>query len=104
MNVTQTVEVPESRWLTIEVPIEVPTGPVALIFRPITKTHQNLTSQEVMELGLGFGTGSRIDPAEALKRCCGITKQFDISLSSDEFITMCRQDKELEDQLDVLKK
>ena len=100
MTIEQTVDIPESRRLTIEVPREVPTGPVILTFKPITKTPQNLTLQEAMDRGLGFGSGPRIDPAEAVKRCCGITKQFDISLPSDEFLAMRREDKILEDRLD----
>ena len=34
MSVTQTVEVPESRRLVINVPPEVPAGPVILTFTP----------------------------------------------------------------------
>jgi hypothetical protein len=34
MSVTQTVEVPESRMITIAVPREVPVGPVILTFTP----------------------------------------------------------------------
>jgi len=35
MSVTQTVEIPDSRRLTIDVPSEVPTGPVILTFTPV---------------------------------------------------------------------
>ena len=34
MSITQTVEIPASRRLTIDVPREVPTGPVILTFTP----------------------------------------------------------------------
>jgi hypothetical protein len=34
MSITQTVEVPDSRLLTIQVPPEVPVGPVILTFTP----------------------------------------------------------------------
>ena len=37
MSVTQTVEIPESRRLTIEVPHEVPVGPVILTFTPASE-------------------------------------------------------------------
>jgi hypothetical protein len=37
MSITQTVEVPESRRLTIDVPREVPTGRVVLTFKPVTE-------------------------------------------------------------------
>ena len=34
MSITQTVEIPASRRLTVDVPLEVPTGPVIISFRP----------------------------------------------------------------------
>jgi len=34
MSITQTVEIPPNRWLNIQVPREVPTGPVILTFTP----------------------------------------------------------------------
>ena len=36
MTITQTVEIPADRRITIEVPREVPTGPVVLTFTPAT--------------------------------------------------------------------
>jgi hypothetical protein len=36
MSITQTVEIPASRRLTIDVPPEVPLGPVDLIYKPAT--------------------------------------------------------------------
>ena len=100
MAIEQTVEIPENRWLNIKVPKEIPAGPVVITFKPIPKKPHGLTTQEVIERGLGLGSGPRIDPAEAIKRCCGITKQFNISLSGDDFLAMRKQDKELEDRLD----
>jgi len=97
---TQTVEIPDNRWLNIKVPKEVPTGPVVLLFKPITQKPKNLTSQEAIKRGLGLGTGSRIDPAEAIKRCSGIFKRLDIPLSSDDFLAMRQQERELENRLD----
>ena len=35
MTITQTVEIPPSRWLNIEVPREVPTGPVVLTWQSL---------------------------------------------------------------------
>jgi len=67
---------------------------------PLPITPQNLTVQEAMKRGLGLGTGSRIDPEEAVKRCSGIFKQLDIPLSSDDFLVMRQQERELENQLD----
>ena len=34
MAITQTVEIPANRWITLEVPREVPTGSVVLTFTP----------------------------------------------------------------------
>jgi len=34
MAITQTVEIPPDRWITLEVPREVPTGSVVLTFTP----------------------------------------------------------------------
>jgi hypothetical protein len=38
MSITQTVEVPASHRLTIDVPREIPTGPVILTFTPAAAT------------------------------------------------------------------
>ena len=59
-----------------------------------------MTAQEAMDRGLGLGSGSRIDPAEAISRCGGITKRLGFAFSSDDFLAMRRQDKEFEDRLD----
>jgi len=37
MSITQTVEVPDSHRLTIDVPCEIPAGPVILTFTPYGK-------------------------------------------------------------------
>ena len=68
--------------------------------KPLPRTSQNLTAQEAMERGLGLGTGARIDPAEAVKRCSGIFKRLDIPLSSDDLLAMRQQERELENRLD----
>jgi hypothetical protein len=88
MSVTQTVEVPASHRLTIDVPREIPAGPVILTFTPKSG---------------GFGSNPPFDPVkarEAIERCSGLAKRLGINLSSDEFLEMRRQDKELEDRLD----
>jgi hypothetical protein len=41
MSVTQTVEIPASRRLTIDVPREVPVGMAVLVFDPITDASVN---------------------------------------------------------------
>jgi hypothetical protein len=47
MTVTQTVEVPASHRLTIDVPREIPAGPVVLTFTPPAK--RKLTEAEEIE-------------------------------------------------------
>jgi len=100
MNVTQTVDVPTSHRLTIDVPHEVPAGRTILVFKPAAEASVCMTAQEAMDRGLGFGSGPRIDPTEAIRRCSGIMKRFGFNFSSDDFLAMRRQDKELEDRLD----
>jgi len=101
MNIEQTVEIPENRWLNIKVPKEIPTGPMVIIFKPLPKTNHKLTAQDAAGKGLGLGSGPRLDPVEAIERCCGITKQYNISLSSDEFLAMRQKDKELENRCEL---
>ena len=100
MSVTQTVEVPASHRLTIDVPREIPAGPTVIVFKPVAEVSHYMTAQEAMDRGLGLGSGPRIDPMEAIKCCSGIAKRLGINLSSDDFLEMRRQDKELEDRLD----
>jgi hypothetical protein len=80
MVIEQTIEVPANRRVTLDIPPQVPTGRTIIAFTPAADKH--------------------IDPAEAVKQCCGITKRFGISLSGDDFLAMCRKDKELEDRLE----
>jgi len=47
MTITQTVEIPASHRLTIDVPSEVPTGPTVLAFTPAAK--RKLTDAEETE-------------------------------------------------------
>jgi hypothetical protein len=100
MSVTQTVEVPPNHRLTIDVPSEIPAGSAVIVFRPVGKSSRRMTAQEAMNKGLGLGPGPRIDPTEAIERCSGIAKRLGINFSSDDFLAMRRQDKELEDRLD----
>ena len=46
MSVTQTVEVPASHRLTIDVPREIPAGPVILTFTPKTVMPEQLKERE----------------------------------------------------------
>ena len=102
MAITQTVDIPANRRLTIDVPPEVPAGRAVLVFKPVAEAPVCMTAQEAVNLGLGFGSGSRIDPMEAINSCSGITKRLGFNFSSDDFLTMRRQDKELEDRLDSI--
>jgi hypothetical protein len=83
MSVTQTVEVPASHRLTVDVPREIPTGPVILTFTPKAAPHEDTE---------GY--------MKAIEECSGLAKRLGINLSNDEFLEMRRQDKELEDRLD----
>jgi len=84
MSITQTVEVPANHRLTVDVPREIPTGPVILTFTPKTAPLED--SEE------GY--------MKAIEYCSGLAKRLGINLSSDEFLEMRHQDKELEDRLD----
>jgi len=54
MAITQTVEVPADRWITLEVPREVPTGPVVLTFTPReVPTEEGLTKEHVFGCAKG---------------------------------------------------
>jgi len=51
MSITQTVEVPANHRLTIDVPREIPTGPVILEFRPTQKTKNDpKTVEEALKM------------------------------------------------------
>jgi len=55
MSITQTVEIPASHRLTIDVPPEIPAGPVILTFTPMTETDTveftDASPEEVMTAG-----------------------------------------------------
>ena len=99
MTVTQTVDIPANRRLTIDVPKEVPAGKTVLIFKPVSDDSSHITAQGAIDRDFGNTTG--IDPAEAIDRCSGIAKRLGCPLSSDDFLAMRRLDKELEDRLDA---
>ena len=82
MTITQTVDIPANRRLTIDIPPEVPVGKTLLIFKPIDEASGCMTAQE------------------AIERCSGIMQRLGFTFSSDDFLAMRRQDKELEDRLD----
>jgi hypothetical protein len=53
MTITQTVEIPASRRLTIDVPQEVPAGRVVITFTPMAETNgiADASSEEVVAVG-----------------------------------------------------
>jgi len=105
MSVTQTIKVPASHRLTIDVPREIPEGPVILTFRSAADTSPDITAQKAMNSRLDLGSNPPFDPVkamEAIEHCSGLAKRLGINLSVDEFLEMRRHEKELEDRLDKL--
>jgi hypothetical protein len=49
MSVTQTIEVPESRRVTLEIPREIPMGQVILTFTPASSNKKKMTEAEEIE-------------------------------------------------------
>jgi hypothetical protein len=83
MTIEQTVEIPVSRkiHLDFEVPFSLPLGKARVELTVIPEKQpedenvpHRLTAQEVRERGLGFGSGPRMDPYEALEKASGIAK------------------------------
>jgi hypothetical protein len=50
MSVTQTVEIPASRRLTIDVPREIPVGRAVLVFTPASVIREKMPEAQEMEL------------------------------------------------------
>ena len=50
MTITQTVEIPTNRRLTIDIPSEIPPGPVILTFTPASVGKKRMTEAEEIEL------------------------------------------------------
>ena len=46
MSITQTIEIPASRRITLDVPPQIPVGQVILTFTPKTASYQTVTAQE----------------------------------------------------------
>ena len=46
MSITQTIEVPANRRITLDVPPQIPIGQVFLTFTPKTASYQTVTAQE----------------------------------------------------------
>ena len=83
MTITQTVDVPADHRLVIDVPREVSAGRTVLIFKSDAEAFNRKKAQE------------------AIENCSGLARRMGVNLSSDEFLAMRRQDKELEDRFDA---
>jgi hypothetical protein len=78
MTIEQTVEIPANHRLTIEVPQEVPAGPVVLTYRP--KSAQEADN-----------------PYEAVERLEGLARKMGSTLTVDRFLEMSREDEALDE-------
>ena len=63
MTITQTIEIPADRRITIEVPIEVPSGPVVLSFTPASAAKTE--SQKIPVFGCAKGQFKMADDFDA---------------------------------------
>jgi hypothetical protein len=50
MSVTQTVEIPDSHRLTIDVPCEVPSGRTIIAFTPVSSDREKMSEARELEL------------------------------------------------------
>jgi hypothetical protein len=73
MSVTQTVEIPASHRLTIEVPREVPSGRAVLAFFPVANAYKT----------------------ESLR---GLAKKMGSTLTTEHFLEMRREDLHLDEE------
>jgi hypothetical protein len=73
MTITQTINVPTSRWLTIEVPPEVPVGPVILTITPAEDPFEEFSEDQYL-LALA---------KERIKNDTGVTFTTEETLAKD---------------------
>jgi len=104
MTIEQTVEIPENGWFHLDLHTEYPAGTSAkvVITAPVATVKaenapHRMTAQEIVERGLGFGNGPRMDPHEALEKASGIAKKLGSKLTSDQSIAWRREDTALEE-------
>ena len=74
MTVTQTVDIPASHKLTIDVPSEVPAGPAVLTFTPASK--RKLTAEEEVEFFKENADWLNKQAEENLEFLCDIHKEY----------------------------
>ena len=81
MTITQTVEIPVDRRLIIDVPREVPTGPVILTFTPVSENNCSLCAKhhdpKTGELRFNAETIAAIEEGQAMLRGDIPAKRFD---------------------------
>ena len=84
MTITQTVEIPDSRWLNIKVPREVPLGraQVELKIIPFIKKEEKPVA----------------DAYEAITNLWGVGKRMGSTLTVEQFYEMRREDLRLEEE------
>ena len=78
MTIEQTIEVPASRRITLEVPPQIPVGPVILTFTPLAKAAANIADEcpecakhsdpETGELRFNAETVAAIEEGRAMMR------------------------------------
>jgi hypothetical protein len=84
MVIEQTVEVPASRRITLDIPPEFPDGERMTVLLLAQSSEKEVTPR-------------RRTPQEAIEYCRGLGKRLGIRLTSDRLIEMRREDKELEE-------
>jgi hypothetical protein len=84
MVIEQTIEIPPSRRITLDIPPEFPDG-------------ERLTILFLTQDGAKESSPRRRTPQEAIEYCRGLGKRLGSRLTSDLLLEMRREDKELED-------
>ena len=74
MTITQTVEIPASHRLTIDVPREVPEGPTVLTFTPPAK--RKLTAEEETEFFKNNAERLNKQAEDTIEFLCDVHKEY----------------------------
>jgi hypothetical protein len=102
MTIEQTVKIPANGWVHLDLPPELAgTSGKVVVIAPVAPVEaesapRRLTAQDVLERGLGFGSGPRMDPHEALEMACGIAKGS--GFTSERLFEERRRDSELDEE------
>jgi hypothetical protein len=83
MIITQTVEIPANRRITLDIPPEFPAGERATVVVSAPDSATRIPCRRT--------------PEEAIEHCRGLGKRLGIRLTSDRLIEMRREDKALEE-------